>query len=332
MKQTGPRRVPERVRPPAPVAAEDAPAGVLALDVPAEALAAERPVPRRRDRVLVTGATGMLGSELCLVLASAGLEVFARPRSDLDVTSERDVARAFADVRPEIVVNCAAFTRVDAAETEPAAFEVNVGGVENLARECRKHSARLVQISTDFVFDGSKGTPYREEDIPRPLSAYGRSKRDGEQAALALPAGLVVRASWLFGRGGWNFVEAILKQLDGGRRTLTVVADQRGRPTATPDLAEAILALMDAGAVGLYHFANRGDVTWFDFAADIVELAERAGVEIIPTTSQLLDRPAPRPPYSVLDTSKYERVTGRAIRHYREPLIEYLADRVRPTA
>lgn len=307
-------------------------AGVASLESLPEILAAPRPLPRLRLRVLVTGASGMLGTDLVPALAGAGCDVFARPRADLDITSERDVAVAFREARPQVVVNCAAFTKVDACETDPRAFEVNAGGVEILAGQCAIHSARLVQVSTDFVFDGAKAAPYREDDPPVPLSAYGRSKRRGEEAALRLPGALVLRASWLFGRGGWNFVEAIRRQIDGGRRTLTVVDDQRGRPTSTVDLSEAVLALLDQGAAGIYHFANRGEVSWFEFAREIVALSGDPDVEVLPIDSATLARPARRPAYSVLDTGKYEESTGRPIRHFREPLAEYLSGRETPVA
>ncbi len=282
--------------------------------------------------MLITGASGMLGSDLAPVLAGAGFEVYPRPRADLDVTDDGEVARAFRDVRPQVVVNCAAFTRVDACESDPAAYAVNAEGVEILAEQCRRHGARLVQISTDFVFDGEKREPYTETDETDPLSEYGRGKRAGEEAALTAPAALVVRASWLFGSGGWNFVEAILKQVEQGKRELSVVDDQKGKPTATTDLSEAILVLIVLGASGIFHFANRGEVTWFDFAREILRLAGRSDVRVLPATSAALARPAVRPAYSVLDTSKYESVTGRPIRHFREPLVEYLARRARPEA
>jgi dTDP-4-dehydrorhamnose reductase len=305
----------------------------VAPDEPSgDVLTAPRPVPRPRRRILVTGAGGMLGSELAPVLAAAGHDVFARSRSDLDITQEEEISSAFREIRPHVVVNCAAFTRVDDSESDPRAEEVNAVGVRMLADRCLKYSAELVQISTDFVFDGAARRPYSEEDAPNPISAYGRAKRRGEQEALRVPSGLVVRSSWLFGPGGWNFIETILKQVEGGRRRLTVVNDQTGKPTATSDLSEAILALIEAGAVGIYHFANRGEVTWFDFAREILALAEHREVKVEPTTSELLGRPAKRPAYSVLDSSKYERVTGRQIRHYREALFEYLDQRSRPQA
>ncbi|MDQ5858135.1 MAG: dTDP-4-dehydrorhamnose reductase [Acidobacteriota bacterium] len=282
--------------------------------------------------MLITGGSGMLACDLAPELAGAGYEIYPRPRADLDVTDPLAVARAFRDVRPQIVVNCAAFTRVDACESDPRARAVNAEAVETLAAQCEVHGARLVQISTDFVFDGAKGEPYLETDVPGPLSAYGREKRAGEQAALRLPTSLVVRASWLFGRGGWNFIEAILKQAEQGKRELTVVDDQRGRPTATTDLSEAIRSLLAAGATGIFHFANRGAVTWFEFAVEILNAAGRSDVRVAPTASAALARPAVRPLYSVLDTTKYESSTGRTIRNFREPLVEYLAGRLRSEA
>jgi dTDP-4-dehydrorhamnose reductase len=289
-------------------------------------------MPGERPRVLVTGASGMLGSDVTPALAGAGYDVYPRPRADLDVTDEAQVESAFRELAPHVVVNCAAFTKVDACETDPAAWSVNVRAVGILARECRRRTVRLVQVSTDFVFDGAKRAPYTEADETAPLSMYGLSKRAGEEAALETPSALVVRASWLFGRAGWNFIEAILKQVEQGKRELSVVDDQRGKPTATTDLSEAIVALLALGATGIYHFANQGEVSWYDFAREILLLAGRDDVNVRPTTSPALARPAVRPAYSVLDTSKYEALTGRAVRHFREPLVEYVARRARPEA
>ncbi|HWZ86025.1 MAG TPA: dTDP-4-dehydrorhamnose reductase [Thermoanaerobaculia bacterium] len=307
-------------------------AGGAPFETHAAVLAAPRPAPRARRRVLVTGAAGMLGSDLSPVLAAAGYEVFARPKSDLDVADAKDVLRAVRELGPDVVVNCAAFTKVDECETDPRAFEVNAKGAGNLADACGHLGAQLVQVSTDFVFDGAKGSPYVEDDPVNPLSAYGRSKRAGEEAALRLPGSLVVRASWLFGRSGWNFVEAILKQVEGGKKRLGVVVDQVGRPTATTDLSEAIAALLEAGVSGVFHFANRGAVSWNEFAREILLREGHRDVEVDPTTSDALARPARRPAYSVLDTGKYERWTGRPIRPFQAPLAEYLARRGRPEA
>jgi dTDP-4-dehydrorhamnose reductase len=298
----------------------------------AAVLSAPRPVPRSRRRALVTGASGMLGSDLSIRLSVAGYEVYPPPKADLDIADEAAVQRTIRQIRPDVVVNCAAFTKVDACETDPRAVEVNARAVGYLADACGHFSAQLVQISTDFVFDGSKRAPYVEDDPTAPLSAYGRTKRDGEEEALRLPSSLVVRASWLFGRSGWNFVEAILKQVEDGKPRLSVVADQIGRPTATPDLSEAIAALLEAGATGVYHFANRGEASWHDFAREILWLSGRGDVPVDAVTSAQIARPAPRPAYSVLDTGKYERLTGRPIRSFRDPLAEYIASRARPEA
>ena len=295
-------------------------------------LAAPRPSPRTRRRVLVTGASGMLGSDLVYLLSVGGWDVLARPKAEVDVADSSQVARALRELRPDIVVNCAAFTKVDDCETDPRAFQVNAEGVANLADACGHVGAQLVQISTDFVFDGMRNEPYREDDAVNPLSAYGRSKRAGEEEALRLPGSLVVRASWLFGRSGWNFIEAILKQVESGRERLSVVIDQVGRPTSTTDLSEALAALLDASASGIFHFANRGEVSWNEFAREILWLAGRSDVAVDPTTAEAIARPARRPAYSVLDTGKYERLTGRPIRHFRDPLAEYLARRARPEA
>jgi dTDP-4-dehydrorhamnose reductase len=307
-------------------------AGVAPAPLPVEVMAAPQPQPagQLKKRVLVTGSAGMLGRDIVPVLAGAGCEVFARPHAELDVTSADQVDRALREIRPDIVVNCAAQTHVDACETDPRSAEVNAGGVRLLANACRRQSCQLVQISTDFVFAGDKATPYLEADLTGPLSAYGRGKLEGEEAALSVPTGLVVRSSWLFGRGGRNFVEAILEQVASGKRALTVVNDQRGRPTATTDFAEAVLALLEVGAVGVFHFANGGEATWYDFAQDILLLSGHGNVALRPASSAELARPARRPAFSVLATEKYEQVTGREIRHYREPLIEYLAVRAEP--
>lgn len=296
------------------------------------AISARHPVLRTSRRALVTGAAGMLGSDVVTALAQSGWSVVPRAKADLDVTDEDAVARALRDARPDVVVNCAAFTKVDAAETDPLAEAVNAAAVDVLARECLARRAALVHVSTDFVFDGTKREPYVEDDEPRPISAYGRTKRQGEEAALTAPHALVVRSSWLFGRWGWNFVEAILKQVEEGRRELAVVADQRGKPTATPDLAEAIAALLQTGATGIYHFANRGEATWHEFARAILDLSGRGDVTVQAIDSASLARPAARPAYSVLDTTRYERRTGASIRPWREALAEYLQARARPEA
>lgn len=274
----------------------------------------------------------MLASDMLAPLSRSGYRVFPRPRADLDVRDAAAVSRAFREIQPDVVVNCAAYTKVDDCESNPLARAVNARAVTHLARECAERGVTLVHISTDFVFDGEKGLPYVEDDPVNPLSEYGRTKREGEEAALSAPNALVVRSSWLFGRCGRNFVEAILAQAERGERELRVVDDQRGRPTATPDLAEATVALLQSGASGLYHFANRGEASWFEFAREIVGLAGRAEARVLPVDSASLGRPARRPAYSVLDTTKYEKRTGLPIRTWKEALAEYLLLRARPEA
>jgi dTDP-4-dehydrorhamnose reductase len=308
--------------------------GAVVLEPPAQAVTAAERAPRiaRRLRVLVTGAAGMLASDLLPALAAHGHDVVGRSRAELDITDPVAIAEEFAGRRPEAVVNCAAFTRVDACESDPRAVRVNDIAVGYLAEACAAAEARLVHLSTDFVFDGAARRPYREDDPTAPLSVYGRTKRAGELRALELPDALVVRASWLFGNGGWNFVEAILKQTEEGRSELRVVDDQIGRPTATTDLAEAIVMLLSVSATGVVHFANRGEASWCGFAREILQQAGLAGVRLIPICSDELARPARRPAFSVLDTTRYGELTHKPIRDFRRPLAEYLARRARPEA
>jgi dTDP-4-dehydrorhamnose reductase len=283
-------------------------------------------------KILITGAGGMLARDLRAALAERGNEfqVVAPTRAKLDVTNAEHVRGVMASYRPAIVFNCAAFTKVDLCETDPRAQVVNADAVASIAASCAKSGARLVHVSTDFVFDGEKGSPYVEEDPTNPLSAYGRTKREGEERALEAPGALVVRSSWLFGNRGPNFVDAMLKQAEEGKKTVRVVSDQVGRPTATTDLAEALLALADARASGIVHYANAGEVSWHEFAREIYRRAGHGDVDVEAITGADLARPAIRPAYSVLSTRKYEATTGRVPRDFREPLAEYLARRRAP--
>lgn len=281
-----------------------------------------------KPKILVTGGGGMLARDLKPRLESAGYEVIAPKKSQLDITQAAHVSGILATLRPRAVFNCAAFTKVDRCETDPLARAVNDEAVAHLAESCRKFGAKLVHISTDFVFDGAKREPYREDDETNPLSAYGATKLAGERRALANADALVVRASWLFGSHGPNFIEAMLKQAQEGKKTVRVVTDQVGRPTATTDLSEALVDLLRIGATGTLHFANSGEVTWNEFAKEIFRLAGHEAVEVEPISSDELNRPACRPPYSVLSTEKYERLTGNKPRDFRKPLAEYLETRV----
>jgi dTDP-4-dehydrorhamnose reductase len=235
-----------------------------------------------------------------------------------------------AEHSPDVIVNCAAYTKVDLAETEEsAANAINGSAVELLASAANAAGALLIQVSTDFVFDGAKGAPYDVTDSTGPLSSYGRSKLLGEIAATHAEKHLIVRTSWLFGVNGPNFVEAIRNQIRKGTDPLSVVADQRGRPTYTPHLARAITRLGFMAhhtdvARGIVHYADAEECSWFDFATAIAE-ETGAKVTVKPVTTADYPRPAKRPPYSVLSTERYERLTGISPDSWRAGLQEYLS-------
>lgn len=274
---------------------------------------------------LVTGAGGMLGTSLTEDLASRGEPLVALRRSDLDITDSRLVNTIVAEHAPDVIVNCAAYTKVDQAEAEEAAANaINGSAVELLASAANAVGALLVQISTDFVFDGAKQAPYEIDDPTHPLSAYGRSKLLGEVAARHAEKHLIVRTSWLFGVNGPNFVRAIRNQIEKGTSPLRVVNDQRGRPTYTPHLARAVIRLVMQSARGVVHYADADECSWYDFACAI---AEGSGVTVKPVSSDEFPRPAKRPAYSVLSTERYERLTGVGPESWREGLEEYLGVR-----
>lgn len=265
----------------------------------------------------------MLGTDLEQELTARGESVAALSRSDLDVTDSRLINAAVAEHAPDVILNCAAYTKVDLAENEESlANAINGSAVELLAAAANENRAVLVQVSTDFVFDGTKQTPYEVNDPTNPLSVYGKSKLLGEIAATHAREHLIVRTSWLFGVHGHNFVEAIRGQIAKGTNPLRVVSDQRGRPTYTPHLARAIVRLAMQKARGVVHYADAGECSWFDFACAI---AAGSGVEVQPVTSDAFPRPAKRPAYSVLSTERYERLTGVRPDSWREGLAEYLA-------
>ena len=223
-----------------------------------------------------------------------------------------------------MVVNCAAYTAVDQAEQEPdAAFAVNAGAVALLAGLAEELGARLVHVSTDYVFDGRSRRPYREDDPVNPISVYGRSKLAGEQAVLAHRGALVVRTAWLYGDGQANFVAAILRQVDRGVRELRVVDDQWGCPTFAADLAAAIGELVSAQAEGVVHAVNDGAVTWCGFAAEIVRQVGVA-IPVVPISTGECARPAPRPAWSVLDTSRLEGLIRRKLPSWQDGLARRL--------
>ncbi|HVE73255.1 MAG TPA: dTDP-4-dehydrorhamnose reductase [Thermoanaerobaculia bacterium] len=276
-------------------------------------------------RWLITGAGGMLGTDLQEELAARDEQVVALSRAELDVTDSRLINAAVREHAPDVIVNCAAYTKVDLAEQEESiANAINGSAVELLAAATNESGARLMHVSTDFVFDGSKTSPYEVNDPTGPVSAYGRSKLLGEIAATHAEKHCIVRTSWLFGVHGPNFVEAIRNQVRKGTTPLRVVSDQRGRPTYTPHLARAIVRLAMQEAQGVVHYADADECSWFDFACAI---AKGSGTEVVPVSTSEFPRPAKRPAYSVLSTERYERLTGVTPEPWREGLEEYLSKR-----
>jgi dTDP-4-dehydrorhamnose reductase len=275
-------------------------------------------------RLLVTGSNGQLGHALAAAVPAAGHEFVGGDLPELDITDGEAVARLVDRVRPDVIVNCAAFTAVDAAEAEEArALAVNGTAVASLATAADAVGACLVQISTDYVFDGSSTRPYREDDAPCPASAYGRTKLAGELAARRAAHHLIVRTAWLFGEGA-NFVAAIRRQLDAGARELRVVADQVGCPTYASDLAGALIALIEGGARGVVHAVNAGSATWFAFAEEILRLTGAPAV-VRPVSTAQAGRPAPRPARSVLDTSRLRALLGHDMPPWQDALSRYVA-------
>ncbi len=270
---------------------------------------------------LVTGAGGMLGRDLVDVLY--GRKVNALTRAELDITDAPAVERAVADA--DVVVNAAAWTNVDGAEAaEEAATLVNAVGPRVLAEACARHAARLVHVSTDYVFDGTATSPYPEDAPVSPRSAYGRSKAAGEVAVRdALPdASYVVRSAWLYGEYGANFVRTMMR-LEAERYTVEVVDDQRGQPTWSRDLANQIVALVDVDApAGIYHGTSSGQTTWHGLAQAVFEELGADISRVRGVSSERFPRPAPRPAYSVLGHHKWLRVGVAPIRDWREALAQ----------
>jgi dTDP-4-dehydrorhamnose reductase len=279
-------------------------------------------------RILVTGAGGMLGQDVVRAAEASGDEVIALTRGDLDVTDERAVAGAMSDEQVDAVINCAAWTDVDGAESDPdGADAVNALGADNVANAAAHVGARLVHVSTDYVFDGDRSSEdpaYVESDVPGPRSVYGASKLAGEEAVVAAGGShAIVRSSWLFGVGGRNFVATML-DLGADRAEVTVVDDQIGCPTATAHLAPALLTLArDEDAQGIFHVAGAGRCSWHDLA---VEAFRQAGIacRVLPCTTAEMPRPAPRPPFSALES---ERDDAPLLPPWQEGLTTYLAQR-----
>lgn len=276
---------------------------------------------------LIAGAGGMLGQDVLARLGREGGKAVALDRHALDITDPDAVHDALGAHRPAVVVNCAAWTAVDDAEAREAdALRVNGDGARNLAQACARTGAKLLQLSTDYVFAGDGTAPYPEDAPTGPRGAYGRTKLAGEQAVLAaLPeAAYVVRTAWLYGAGGGNFVRTMIG-LESVKETLDVVDDQRGQPTWTADLADRLVRLGQAaheGAApaGVYHGTSGGETTWFGLTREIFRLLGADPGRVRPTTSAAFARPAPRPAYSVLGHDRWREAGIEPIRPWREAL------------
>jgi dTDP-4-dehydrorhamnose reductase len=280
------------------------------------------------DSILITGGGGMLGHAMTDLLISRGHRPVALDRQQLDVADPSALKKVFADHKFTLVLNCAAYTKVDLCEQEKEkADAINGLAVGHLTSLCKSAKAALVHVSTDFVFDGSSRRPYVPTDPVHPLSAYGKSKLLGEQELQknAPPRWLIVRTAWVYGRHGANFPRTIVQAAQAGK-PLTVVNDQVGSPTYAVDLAEAILDLLDSGAGGIWHVTNAGQTTWYELATAALEKFGLVA-EISPLSSaqwaQKRPNSAPRPAYSVLDLRPLCGQIGRPMRPWREALADF---------
>jgi dTDP-4-dehydrorhamnose reductase len=272
---------------------------------------------------LVTGAGGMLGQDVTRLACDTGADVTGLTRAELDITDAASVLAAVADARPDIVVNCAAWTAVDDAESaEAAAMAVNGKGAANIAAACAVAGARLVQLSTDYVFSGSSSQPYPENYPPDPRTAYGRTKLAGEQAVLSqLPAaGYVLRTAWLYGAHGGNFIRTMIR-LEGQQDQVRVVSDQHGQPTWTADVARQIVLLVNSAAEpGIYHATSGGATSWLGLARAVFRLLGADPGRVIPISTSELGLSAPRPASSVLAHDRWTDAGLPALPEWTESL------------
>jgi dTDP-4-dehydrorhamnose reductase len=275
-------------------------------------------------KLLVTGAAGMLGRDVMLAAGNAGHQVVGYGHAELDVADEAGVNAKIEGERPDVVINCAAWTDVDGAEeAEEEATRINGAGAGNVAAAAATVGASVVYVGSDYVFDGSKGAPYVETDQAAPLSAYGRSKLAGEEATRAAnKRHFVVRSAWLFGTGGPNFVETMLR-LAADHGEVLVVRDQVGSPTYTWHLAYGIVRLIEGVEFGIHHMAAAGSCSWYEFAREIFEQAN-VECKVMSATTEMLGRPAPRPPYSALVSQREHAIE---LPPWQDGLAAYLSQR-----
>ncbi len=277
-------------------------------------------------KVLITGYNGMLGRDMFNVLNNES-ETIGVDIEEFDITNINDCISYIRYVKPNILINCAAYTDVDGCETEiELAYTVNALGTRNLAIACNEVSAAMVHISTDYVFDGLKGRSYVEDDMTNPINEYGKSKLAGEKYVQALlNRHYIIRTQWLYGQNGKNFVKTMLSMAKKSIE-LRVVNDQFGCPTYTLDLAHAITELIKTSAYGKYHITNNGIISWFDFAEEILQIAMIQGAKIIPIKTEEMNRPAQRPKYSPLENFNWKISGHTALRSYKDALTEYIKE------
>lgn len=276
-------------------------------------------------RTLILGGTGMLGRSVMAFGRRTGHGVLALGRRRADIRQRDSLLYWVRSFNPQLIVNCAAFTQVDACETErPLAMQVNGHGVANVVAAADACGADLVHISSDYVFAGDGTSPYLPDADVGPCSAYGESKLLGEQEALAYERSIVVRTSWLFGPGGPNFVATMARLMRQGQQPLRVVDDQVGGPTYTPFLARAIFDLAQRRAYGVQHYQNHPAVSWHGFAVEIARTLN-ANIEVVPVPTSEFPRPARRPSYSVLDVTQFEDIVGRGVESWSAGLAAYFS-------
>jgi dTDP-4-dehydrorhamnose reductase len=277
-------------------------------------------------KVVVTGAAGQLGQDVLLELARKNHQAFGADRQQFDITNEAAVYAYINEVKPEVILHCAAYTNVDAAEdNEEVAYQINGMGTENLAKAAKQIGAKMLYISTDYVFDGTATEPYEVDEPTKPLGAYGRTKLAGEQLLQKhLDEFFIVRTAWVFGVYGNNFVKTMIR-LGKERGEVGVVHDQVGSPTYTADLARFMVELMETEKYGIYHATNSGICSWYEFAVEIFKQAEIDAL-VKPLTSDQFPRPAARPKYSVLSKKMIEQQGLSPLRDWKEALAAYLAE------
>ena len=277
-------------------------------------------------KVLLTGARGQLGSDIVAACAQKpDLELVAIDREELDITNEAATLAMVRDVSPDVIIHGAAYTAVDDCESnEEAAFDVNANGTGNIVAAATDVGARVVYVSTDYVFDGSKSEPYTEDDVPNPASVYGASKLAGEKHVETLGEnGLIVRTSWVCGANGSNMVKTIMAAAEKHPQ-LSFVDDQVGKPTFTTDLADTLLLLAGRQEHGIMHVTNEGPVSWYEFCQDVLEIMGRDRDQVVACATHELQppRPAPRPANSVLSNTRFADLGIPLLRDFREPLRE----------